>query len=644
MKQIPLKNITLTGGFWKDRADLLSEEIIPYQWDTLNNRTEGVPLSHAVENFRIAAGESKGEPEGTIFQDSDVAKWIEAASYSLMHKPDPELEENIDELIRLIARSQHDNGYVNTFFTARGIEQRWSDLVMGHELYCAGHLMEAAVAYYHATGKKELIEVMERYADLVAQEFGPGEGQLQSYDGHPEIELALYRLSEATGKSKYQDLADFFVNIRGSVKNFYKGEAAKEGMIPKTKWFYSDYYLAHEPVREMKEVTGHAVRATYLYAGMADQVLSKGDPELKDTLERLWENLEKKRIYITGGIGSQAHGERFTLDYDLPADRGYTETCASIGLVFWAWRMTLIDPDSRYADMVERAIYNGALSGIAMDGKSYFYVNPLEVKPEIAHNRQDYEHVETHRLGWYDCACCPTNIARLIGSIGGYALSQEDDALYLHQYFSASTEIEAAGQKFTLKQESGFPWNGAVKITMQMERPLGLRLFLRKPAWTGSFTLKLNGTPLKEDGLEKGYILLNRTWKPGDILQIDFPMTVQFIQADTRVSGEIDRVALSRGPLLYCLEEKDNGKELQKLLYDVDSSVDPVPSDFEKSPAVNLQVKGYRENRNVSTLYFPMESGRSLEEQTLLAIPYYQWGNRVKDQEMQLWTRFFRKG
>ena len=315
---VDLKSVKLLAGLWEDRNRLLAHAIIPYQWDTLNNRTKDVPLSHAVENFRIAAREMEGVPEGTIFQDSDVAKWIEAAAYSLVFSPNEALENTIDELVRLIEKSQHSNGYVNTYYTAKGIEQRWTDLAMGHELYCAGHLMEASVAYYQVTGKRKLMDVMIRYADLITEEFGVEEGKLHAYDGHPEIELALYRLADASGDDRYKDLADYFMNIRGVPQKDGTGSIAKEGKKPKTRWLDSDYLIADKPIREMDTVTGHAVRAVYLYAGIADQYRRTREPELWETLKLLWDNLEQKRIYITGGIGSQSHGERFTVDYDLP--------------------------------------------------------------------------------------------------------------------------------------------------------------------------------------------------------------------------------------------------------------------------------------------------------------------------------------
>ena len=638
LKDMQPQEIRLLEGFWKNRNQLLSDVIIPYQWDTLNNRTEGVPLSHAVENFRIAAKELEGNPCGTIFQDSDVAKWIEAAAYSLIIHPNSQLEGIIDELVRLITKSQHSNGYVNTFFTAKGIEQRWSDLEMGHELYCAGHLIEASVAYYQTTGKRTLMDVMIKYANLIAEEFGPEEGKIHAYDGHPEIEIALYRLAEASGDTRYMDLADYFMNIRGSVRNTYGSIAADGTGKTKSRWFESDYFLADKPIRSMTEVNGHAVRAMYLYAGMADQYRRTGEPELWKRLNALWNNLVQKRVYITGGIGSQSHGERFTTDYDLPPERGYTETCASIGMVFWAWRMSLIHPDSRYADMIEKEIYNGALSGIALDGKTYFYVNPLETHPKIAAFRQDLEHVLTHRAGWFDCACCPTNIARLIGSIGKYIYSFTDTQVYIHQYISSEAEFTIEGETISLQQNTEYPWNGRIQISLKMQHPKHFTLLLRQPVWCDDWTLTIHGHACDEWHLENGYLAIHRKWHSTDAITLNLEMPVKLFQADSRVQEYCGKAALLRGPLVYCLEEIDNGQQLQELLIDSNGNFKLEEGLIESFPSITVLLDGYRETVRADNLYVPMQQDKRTRVE-VKAIPYFQWGNRAKDQEMRVWFR-----
>jgi len=637
-KEISLENIKLDEGFWKSRTDMASESMIPYQWETINNRTPGAVLSHAVENFRIAAGESDGSPQGTIFQDSDIAKWIEAASYSLISHPDKKLEESIDELVRLVKKSQKPDGYVNTFFIAAGDEKRWTDLIQGHELYCAGHMIEAAVAYFKATGKRELLDVMCRYADYIDSVFGPEDGKMHTYDGHPEIELALFRLSEATGNEKYRKLSEHFINIRGSVKNFHVGVAAKEGMIPKSKWFYSDYYLAHKPVREMTQATGHAVRAVYLYSAMADMYRLNQDPELLNALRQLWESTVSRQMYITAALGSQSHGERFTIDYDLPNDTAYAETCASVGLVFWAWRMLRIDNHRQYADIIERSIYNSALSGISLDGMRYFYVNPLEVKPEIAINRFDHSHVMIHREKWMECSCCPTNIGRLITSIGGYISTCSDRDIWIHQYSSSTIQYSINRTDIEIAQTTDYPWNGTVNLEINPESTAEFGINLRIPEWCGSYSVKINDEPEPAELHENGYVTLNRTWNRGDHISLILEMEVRLIAANLNVREDRGKAAIVRGPLVYCVEEFDNGTNLHELIIDRNTSFKTVLSNDPMEHTVSLHFDGYREVASDSALYAPIES-RRLQKCGIKAIPYFQWGNRKQDQEMLIWLR-----
>lgn len=651
MKTLKPKDIQVTDGFWKSRIDVLINTIVPYQWATLNNQTEGVSSS-AIENFRVAAGESEGKHEGPIFQDSDVAKWMEAAAYSLQHQPNAELEQTIDELVRLIGKAQQDDGYFHTFFTTEGAGRRWDDMTDGHEMYCAGHLIEAAAAYFDATGKREFMEIMERYVHLIEREFGPEANR--SYGGHPEIEIALYRLAEAAGNSRYCDLADYFVNIRGSVENFHKSTPAVEGMTPRTRWFESDYYLAHKPVREMNEVEGHAVRATYLYAAMTDQYSRTGEPALGNTLRTLWDNLESRRVYITGGLGSQSRGERFTLDYDLPAERGYTETCASIGLLFWAWRMTLAETDSRYADMAERALYNGALAGISLDGKGYFYVNPLEVTPRLAHYREDLTHIETHRLPWFGCACCPTNIARLLGSVAQYAYSYDSAAIFVHQYIPSKTEIPIEHSRIGFELQTGYPWDGAVRIQLSLDADCRFTLHLRIPAWCdpdqehnhrdpnvgrGLYSLTVNGQECQSLSTRKGCISLERCWRQGDIIELNMKMEAHLIRANTKVSEQAGKVAIAYGPLIYCVEEIDNGAELQELIIDSKAKIETCPQNIALGiHGVVLRLGGYRERSTDAALY-SAHNRIDREAVSIIAVPYFQWGNRDQNGEMRVWLR-----
>ncbi|HHU36960.1 MAG TPA: glycoside hydrolase family 127 protein [Treponema sp.] len=641
MHSIPLKKIAVTDGFWKDQTQLVVDAIIPYQWKALNNEVPGAPASHAVENFKISAGESGGSPKGTIFQDSDVAKWIEAASYGLYIKSDPKLESRIDELVRLIAKSQRPDGYVNTYFIAAGLEKRWSDMTMGHELYCAGHMIEAAVAYYSATGKRDLLDVMKKYADYIGEVFGPGKGQNHSFDGHPEIELALNRLAEATGEKKYAALANHFIDARGYVKDFHLGEAAMDGMIPKSKWFLSDYYLADKPVREMTAVEGHSVRATYLYCAMADYYRGTGDGKILEALKNIWKNAVSKNMYLTAALGSQSHGERFTIDYDLPNDTCYTETCASIGLALWAQRMLLIEPKGEYADVIETAMYNGILSGISLDGEKYFYVNPLEVQPSVAKARNDHAHVAVERVHWFDCACCPTNVARFIASIGGYIATASDTSVWIHQYMSSDVNFNIGGTSVRVSQKTEYPWEGSVSIKISPESPVSFTLNIRIPAWCVSSSITLNGISQQEVVITNGYATLYRRWEKGDVVTLEMDMGVRLIETNANVSENAGKVAIQRGPIVYCVEEVDNGSKLHSLL--VDAGVKAVAS-FDASfsnHSIVLDIPGFRETESPAEapLYREFCANTDMVPCRIRAIPYYQWGNRAGGQEMRVWLR-----
>lgn len=630
------------AGFWKERTDAIIDKAIPYQWKALNNEIPGAPGSHAVQNFRIASGEVKGERKGTIFQDSDIAKWIEAAAYSLRFKPDAELESIIDELVRLIEKSQMSDGYVNTYFIASGrTSERWSDLVMGHELYCAGHMMEAAVAYFYATGKRTFLDVMCRYADYIGTVFGQEEHQNPGFDGHPEIELALHRLAEATGNSKYTEMAHYFVNIRGSVPNFHIGKAAMEGMIPKSKWFGSDYYLADKPVREMTGAQGHSVRAMYLYCAMADQYLKTRDASLLTALKKIWNNVVQKHMYITGGLGSQAHGERFSIDYDLPNDTCYTETCASIGLAMWAWRMLSIEKKGIYADIMENAVFNGILSGMSLDGTKYFYVNPLQLIPRTAEFRHDHAHVTPARVSWFDCACCPTNVARFILQFMEYLCSVNNEGLWIHHFAQGRCVAEADGQKIQLKMKTNYPWDGKVSIRLDLQRSAEFTVFVRVPRWCSSYSLTVNNGPITPVAQTEnnGYIGIRREWHTNDSITLELEMSVRFIRTNINVSENAGKVALQRGPLIYCAEEADNGAGLhmysikngRKTCLVQDSNLPP------GTIAIEAEACFEKYSAELNDLYFEYLSDREMGSKTLRFIPYYQWGNRKPGNEMSVW-------
>ena len=460
LADISLKNIAITDGFWNKYRNLVKDVIIPYQWDTLNDNVPDAEPSHCIENFRIAAGEKNGEFYGAVFQDTDVAKWLEAVAYVLDSQGrDEELEKLADETIDLIGKAQGSDGYLNTYFTIKEPERRWTNLREGHELYTAGHMIEAAVAYYQATGKRKFLDIVMRFADLISERFGPEDGKCHGYPGHPEIELALVKLYRVTGKKNYLETAKFFVDARGVGENYFfqeeKGERYQQ-IFPEFTGYEPEYSQSHKPVREQKTAEGHAVRAVYLYSAMADLAYEYQDESLLKACETLWKNMVTKRMYITGGIGSSGLLERFTVDYDLPNDRNYAESCASIGLAMFGKRMGQITRDAKYADIVEKALYNTVLAGIAMDGKGFFYVNPLEVWPENCLKRTSMEHVKPVRQKWFGVACCPPNIARTLASLGQYIYGEDEESIFINLYVSNEAETQINGVPCKLTIDSDF--------------------------------------------------------------------------------------------------------------------------------------------------------------------------------------------
>lgn len=642
LKHVHLKDIKIKDAFWGRNIALVREEVIPYQWNALNDRVPGVEPSYAIENFRIAAGETKGEFLSCVFQDSDLVKWIEAVGYSLETHPDPELEKQADELIDLIGKAQQPDGYLNTYYTIAEPGKRWTDLRMNHELYCAGHMMEAAVAYYEATGKRKLLDIVCRFADHIDSVFGKEPGKKRGYPGHEEIELALVKLYKVTGEEKYLNLSKYFIDERGRKPHYFDIEAVKRGQKDHSDYFgdYSYVYAqCHKPVREQTDAVGHAVRAMYLYCGMADVAAETGDETLLVALRRLWESVTKRRMYITGGVGSSAYAESFTTDYDLPNDTSYTETCASIGLVFFAHRMLQIEADSRYADVMERALYNGILSGMSLDGRKFFYVNPLEVWPQSCENRKDKSHIKTVRQGWFGCACCPPNVARLVASFGRYTYSESDDGIYVHLYAGSEAILKAAGKKAVLIQKTGYPWTETVEIIVKPEEAHLFTLALRIPGWCRKASLKVNNEEYPLDSIvEKGYAKVRRVWREGDKVELTLPMPVERIMANPEVRVNTGKVALQRGPVVYCLEEADNGKNLWDIVLPKDSRLTAEYDSEFLNGAVVIKGEALR-SENPSwgeDLYRPAEYLR--KKVSIKAVPYSMWCNREPG-EMIVWIR-----
>lgn len=643
-KPISLTAVKLKDRLWKERFRLVKEEVVPYQWDSLNDRIPGVPPSHAIENFRIAAGESEGEFFGMVFQDSDLAKWLEAVSYVLAMEPDVKLEETADDVIGLIARAQQEDGYLNTYFTVAEPEKRWTNLRDWHELYCAGHMMEAAVAYYEATGKRKLLDVMCRFADYIAEVFGPEPDKMQGYPGHPEIELALVRLYHATGEGRYLNLSKYFIDQRGQKPHWYEIEAKGREDAPRRHphdYLGPAYSQAHLPIRQQTTAEGHSVRALYLFSGVTDVAAETNDKELLEVCRQLWDNVTNRRMYVTGGVGSDHFGERFTFDYDLPNDSAYTETCASIALVFWAHRMLHVDLDGKYTDVMERALYNGVLSGISLDGKSFFYVNPLEVWPEACSVRNDLRHVKTVRQGWFSCACCPPNVARLLASLPQYVYSYTSDTAYVHLYVASEVDLPLREAKAKLIQETDYPWQDVVNITVQPEEASEFTLALRIPGWCQEASLAVNGQPVDLASVTtKGYAYVRRVWQPGDRLQLTLPMPILRVRANPEVRENAGRVALQRGPIVYCLEEVDNGANLFGIILPLETKLTAEwkPELLGGVMVIKGEALRVDECKWGGNLYSTASSLPATQAIEITAVPYSTWCNRQPG-EMIVWIR-----
>lgn len=640
----PGTSVRVEDGYWTPYQRLVRNTVLPYQWEALHDRIAGAEPSRAIANFRIAAGLQEGRFEGFVFQDTDLYKWLEAASYQLGSAFDPELERQVEEAARLIGAAQQADGYLNTYFTVAEPGKRWTNLADCHELYSAGHFIEAAAARYSCTGKTDLLNIAVKLADHIDFVFGPEPGKLRGYDGHQEIELALVRLYEATGERKYLDLAGFFIDERGQKPDFFHLEWEKRGRT--SHWHPGvqktppslHYHQAHLPVREQETAVGHAVRAVYMYAAMADLARLRQDEGLLAACRKLWSSIVHKQMYVTGGIGSTPIGEAFTIDYDLPNDTNYSETCASIGLIFFARRMLLLEVSSEYGDIMELALYNTVSSGMSADGKHYFYVNPMEVWPEASRGNPGKHHIKTERQAWYGCACCPPNTARLLSSLGHYIFTSDNENLYVHLYIGSEAEVQLVGGKAAIKLESGIPWKPEASLTIT-DLPAGnpFSIALRMPAWSSTLRLEINGQEADPD-IRSGYAYLYRRWEQGDVIDIGFAMEPRRIYSHPQLRADVGKVALQRGPMIYCLEEADNEAPLAALSLPSVSEITEVPSEW-STGAVLLQARGER-------LRAPLEEETSLyrhsppvvESCKLTFVPYALWGNR-RSGEMAVWLR-----
>lgn len=598
--------------------------------DAICNATAGILLDRCVEAGMLDAIDVRKPSPGVVipiqpwggttqmFWDSDLAKSIETIAYALYRQPDAGLEARADEIIDMYGRLQDSDGYLNAWFQRIQPGRRWTNLRDHHELYCAGHLIEAAVAYFQATGKRKLLDIMCRFADYMITVFGHGEGQIPGYCGHQEIELALVKLARVTGERKYLDLSKYFIDERGREPNFFIEEAIRDGRAP-AEYIQknNEYSQSHQPVREQKKVVGHAVRAMYMYSGMADLATEYEDDTLTDALETLWDDVTTKQMYVTGGIGPSASNEGFTDYYDLPNDTAYAEACASVALVFWASRMLGRGPNRRFADIMEQALYNGALSGLSLDGKTFFYDNPLESTGKH------------HRWKWHHCPCCPPNIARLVASIGSYMYAVADEEVAVHLYGQNTARLTVAGKDVELRQETAYPWEGVVSITVDIAEPQRFVMWLRIPEWAAGARLSVNGETVEISAcLKDGYARLDRTWNSGDRILLDLPMALRPQYANPKVRQDAGRVALMRGPLVYCAEEVDNGADLNA--YVVSPSVSEVDSqrvaELGGAVAVDIEVAKDDINGWGAALYRSRPAERVPAR--LRLVPYHLWDNR----------------
>jgi uncharacterized protein len=606
---LPFTEVKIEDDFWAPRIKLNREKIVPHNLKYCES-------TGRISNFAKAAGLMPGEFQGIYFDDSDVYKVIEGAAYTLAQHRDEGLEKTIDDVIDKIAAAQQPDGYLYTFYTVnKTLDLRWTDTPKMHELYCAGHLFEAAVAYYQATGKRKLLDVAIKLADHIDSVFG--EDKKHEVPGHQEIELALVKLWRVTGQDRYLKLAEFFIAERGRACG---------------RKLHGDYNQDLVPVAQQREITGHAVRAMYLYAGVADIAAITGNKDYIETMDHIWRDVIQRKMYVTGGIGPSAHNEGFTVPYDLPNDSAYAETCAAIGMAFWNQRMAMLHADAKYADIVELVLYNGALSGVSLDGEKFFYVNPLASRGRH------------HRQPWFGCACCPVNVVRFLPTIGGYAYAQDQSGIYVNQYVSSRAKMEVNGVEIQLAQRSRYPWDGRIRITVEPHEKVAFALRLRIPGWcqgpqtdedlyhiagkpeNRAAKLSVNGQPMPDISIVKGYAQIDRAWIKGDQVELDLPMPVRRVKAHAKVEANLGRVAVQRGPMIYCLEGVDNDGAPRSIALPPDSRL---YSEFRPDLLGGVTViKG-------EALLRSKDHPQPVHV-AITAVPYFSWDNRAPGQ-MVVW-------
>lgn len=626
VRPVSTGRVEVGEGFWAERMRAMCGHGLARQF-------EQCEATGRLRNFERAAGRLKGEFEGRYYNDSDVYKWLEAASYALARAPSADLEARVNGVIEAIRAAQRPDGYINSYFSGPRTSWRYRNLTDEHELYCMGHLIQAGVAHRRSTGSERLFEVVVRAADHICLTFGP-EGRPEP-DGHPGIELALVELARETGDSAYLRQAVFFLDQRGADPPNLSG---------------LHYHQDHAPLREQCNADGHSVRLTYLAAAMADAAMDTGEAELLEASIRLWESAYERRAYVTGGLGSRYQGEAFGADYELPNDRAYAETCAAVGGIFWNARLLAATGDARYADWSETALYNGALVGVSPDGAAYFYANPLATDPQPTPDDQQGLHssgaqqtVGGHqRQPWYDTACCPPNIARLLLSLPGYAYGVADDALWVHQYLPG--QVEAAlpdGGSVTLQVATRYPWDGDVDLVVEEapDRPVELRL--RIPSWAEGASLEVDGT---RKAAEAGaYAVIRRTWSAGTPVRLRLPMDIRLVGSHPRVQANTGRVAIARGPLIYCIEAADHPESnVDALVVGPDSALHADEEPDLLGGLTTIRGSAGVAVQNQSDELYARFDGRGPElagSTPLTAIPYFAWANRAPG-AMRVWIPY----
>ncbi len=601
LSAVPFTDVKVQDEFWAPRLETNRENSLPHnlKWCEQTGR---------IRNFDRAAGILPGEFEGQYYNDSDLYKVIEGASYSLADYPDPKLEQQLDAIIARIAAAQAPDGYLHTFHTVKLPTEKWTDMTNRHELYCAGHLLEAALAHHRATGKRTLLDVAVKFIDYIDRMFGP-EKRL-AVPGHQEIELALIKLHELIGEKRYFDLAKFFIDQRGD---------------PNRGRLLGPHFQDHQPVREQSEITGHAVRAMYLYSAVADVASytepdsvtdpdPKPDPDsvtgnegLINAMDRLWRNVALRKMYVTGGIGVQTHGEGFSDEYMLPNDNAYCETCASIGMALWNHRLNLLHGDAKYADILERVMYNGILSGVALDGEKFFYVNPMS---------SDGSH---HRSPFFGCACCPTNVVRFVPSMPGYVYATDDDSVYVNLYVTSEADLTIQDTPIHVTTTTDYPWDGRVKLTIQPEKTRHFAIRLRIPDWCEGATISMNGEPQEKLDIRNGYVQLYRNWAADDTIELNLPMKIQRIESHPSVETNRGFVAIQRGPIVYCFEAADNPDGVKNIV-------------LGKAPEFNAE---YRDDLLGGVMII---KGTDRTGREIIAVPYHVWDHREAG-EMTVWVQ-----